>query len=338
MNKAQKIAAFDLNGLAQHPGVYGLPFDSEESLIHLLPVPWEVTVSYGSGTADGPAAILEASRQVDLYDPRYPEGWKSGLFMHPISEEWAAKSVSLREKAETYISALEEGRELSEIAQEINTASQALNQWVDEQVSALLKAGKKVVLVGGDHSTPLGTLRAHKAHHGDFGLLHIDAHADLRPAYEGFTYSHASIMYNALQEGLFTHMVSVGLRDFCHQEAALLKDDPRITAFTDRDLQRGQFEGESWKAQCDRIVAHLPSKVYLSFDIDGLDPALCPTTGTPVAGGFTTEQVIYLVDAVLESGRTLIGFDLVEVAPGPTEWDANVGARLLYALCLRLTQ
>ena len=114
-----------------------------------------MTVSYGSGTANGPAAILEASRQVDLYDPRYPDGWKSGLFMHPISEHWSRVSTELRTKAEAYISALEEGTELTAIAQEINEASAALNEWVHREVAALLAAGKKVVLVGGDHSTPL---------------------------------------------------------------------------------------------------------------------------------------------------------------------------------------
>ena len=108
----------------------------------------------------------------------------------------------------------------------------------------------------------------------------------------------------------------------------------RISVFFDRDLKQAQFQGSTWAAQVDLIVAALPQKVYLSFDIDGLDPKLCPHTGTPVAGGFEVEHILFLVEQVIASDRHIIGFDLNEVAPGPEgDWDANVGSRLLYRLC-----
>lgn len=339
MSKAEKISAFDPNGLASHDGLYGLPFTAEESDIHILPVPWEVTVSYQSGTAAGPEAILEASKQVDLYDPIYPDGWKRGLFLVDAPEGLRESSDALRARAEGYLEALEQdavsATEEADLA-EINAACAKMNEQVEAGISAILQQGKRAVLLGGDHSTPLGAYRAFKKHYGSFGLLHIDAHADLRPAYEGFTYSHASIMYNALEEELAQSLTMVGIRDYCHQEAELMASDTRIHAFYDRDLKRGGFAGETWAQQVAKMVATLPEKVVLSVDIDGLDPALCPNTGTPVPGGFSMEAIIYLVDQVVGSGRTLVGMDLVEVAPGADEWDANVGARLLYALANRL--
>ena len=94
-----------------------------------------------------------------------------------------------------------------------------------------------------------------------------------------------------------------------------------------------QYEGDTWKHIPDDIVNQLPQKIFLTFDIDSLDPKLCPNTGTPVHGGFETEQVYYLLRKMLEGGRQFIGFDLVEVGNGETDWDANVGARVLLKLC-----
>jgi agmatinase len=253
---------------------------------------------------------------------------------------WKKLGEELRENALEFLNALEldeVGAEEQALQDRINDKCTAYHLWVEQQIGALLKKGKKAILLGGDHSTSLGAIRAHKAAFGDFGILQIDAHADLRPAYEGFTYSHASIMYNVLKEKMASSLTIVGLRDYCHQEAELIASDERIHAFTDKDMKAAQFEGKTWSNICGDIVATLPQQVYLSFDIDGLDPALCPNTGTPVPGGMKLEEVLYLVDAVLASGRTLIGFDLVEVGPGEDEWDANVGARALYSLSNRLS-
>jgi len=191
-------------------------------------------------------------------------------------------------------------------------------------------------LVGGDHSGPLGFFKAIGEKHGDFGILQIDAHLDLREAYEGFNYSHASIMFNALSEiPQLTRLVQVGIRDFGGDEMEYLKKfNDRIKVYFDKEIRNRQYEGETWKLIVDEIVENLPPKVFISFDIDGLDRKLCPFTGTPVPGGFELEQVFYLFSKVAKSGRAIIGFDLNEVGiGGDTDWDANVGARVLYKLC-----
>jgi agmatinase len=200
-----------------------------------------------------------------------------------------------------------------------------------------MKQGKLVGLVGGDHSIPLGFLRALCEKYDRFGILQIDAHADLRKAYEGFAYSHASIMYNALKVPAVNRLVQVGIRDICEEEEKVMQRAMgRVVTFYDDDIKSQQYEGKTWTSICDEIINTLPDLVYISFDIDGLDPKLCPSTGTPVAGGLEFDQAKYLITKLVHSGRKIIGFDLCEVAPGPTEWDANVGARMLYHLCNRM--
>ena len=339
MDLKDKISAFDPNGIGDANGnIYGLPFDTNEAKLVILPVPWEVTVSYQAGTASAPEAILEASCQVDLFDPFVTNAWKLGIAMQDINKDIKEKSNLLRLSAEEYIQKLSEGFNPEEnaallaIRNEINLAGQELNLWVKNESIKLMDQNKVVALLGGDHSTPLGLIQALAEKNSSFGILHIDAHADLREAYEGFEYSHASIMFNAIKIPQITHLVQVGIRDYCEAELNLIQSDKRITTFFDRDLKHQQYEGSSWSTLCDQIIDTLPEKVYLSFDIDGLDPKLCPNTGTPVPGGLELEQSIYLVEKLVYSGRTIIGFDLNEVAPGDDEWDANVGARLLYKL------
>jgi agmatinase len=336
-SKDEKIAQFDPNGLAAPGVLYGLPFDEADAEVVVFPVPWEVTVSYSSGTASGPAAVLEASAQVDLYDPRTPEAWKMGLWMAPLSLKWHEKSDRNRERAVEYLEMLGQdsvGKRGAKLLAKVNEACEEMIEWVEISTEAYLTAGKLVALLGGDHSTPLGYLRALGKKHGSFGVLQIDAHMDLRKAYEEFTYSHASIMYNALQTGFISHLVQVGIRDYCQEEVDFAASDSRVVVHYDRDMKQASYSGETWAQRVAKIVADLPEKVYLSFDIDGLDPKLCPNTGTPVAGGLEAEQVLFLVEAVIDSGRTIIGLDLNEVAPGSEgDWDANVGARMLYRLC-----
>lgn len=339
MNLNEKIANFDPNGMGDTNGnIYGLPFDTNEANLIIIPVPWEVTVSYQAGTAAAPVAILEASYQVDLFDPFVKDAWKLGISMKEVNLDVQNRSKLLREKAEYYIGQLadgvneEENPALKTLCTEINRACNENNQWVKLESLALLNQKKLVAVLGGDHSTPLGLMQALAEKFPGFGILHIDAHADLREAYEGFEFSHASIMFNAIKIPQISHLVQVGIRDYCEAEFRLIESDKRITTFFDRDIKHQQFEGTNWDSICDRIIDTLPEKVYLSFDIDGLDPKLCPNTGTPVPGGLELEQALYLIEKLVYSGRTIIGFDLNEVAPGNDEWDANVGARLLYRL------
>ncbi|MEN9348512.1 MAG: Agmatinase [Bacteroidota bacterium] len=339
MTKQEKIDSFNPNSAGlKDSNIYGLPFSNEESDIILIPVPWEVTVSYGSGAAQGPEHILEASYQVDLYHPQFPSLWKKGIGFQDIPEDMLMRSTALRQKATQIIEMWEDGMdvpnhpEAQAMQAEINKACEDMNAWVEKQVNHWRSKGKLVGLVGGDHSTPLGFFRANAQSNPGYGILHIDAHMDLRIAYEGFTYSHASIMYNAMKLPEIGKLVQVGLRDFCEEEVTVAANDERIAYYTDRQLRHAQFEGKNWKQQVDDIIALLPKDVHISFDIDGLDPTLCPNTGTPVPGGLSYEEAIYLLTRVGEE-RNVISFDLVEVAPGDDDWNGNVGARLLFHLC-----
>ncbi len=339
MSKKEKIKLFDPNGYSTSEALFGLPFTREESQVWVLPVPWEVTVSYEAGTAKAPEAVKKASLQVDLYDPFLQYSWKRGVYMLEVSKQIEKRSHVYRTKAEVYLDGLFKGAPDVDLLREINKASKEMVHWVKQESTKALNAGKELILLGGDHSTPLGFIQALAARFESFGILQVDAHADLRKAYEGFTYSHASIMYNALALPQVERLVQVGIRDYCEEEAQYIEESQgRVCTFFDRDIKQKQFGGVSWADQCTEIVAQLPAKVYLSFDIDGLDPKLCPNTGTPVAGGFEVEEVLYLLERVVESGREIIGLDLNEIAPGEDEWDANVGARLLYRLSNIMTR
>jgi agmatinase len=342
MSKASKIKSFDPNSPGDaNAQMYGLPFTCEEADIVLVPVPWEVTTSYGGGTSQGPAAIFDASFQVDLFHPEFPRLWKRGIAMDELPKALLHQSDALKKQAKRVIDLLVEGGSKKDEAHAakalklINEECAVMNKWVEERTSLWLDQGKLVGLVGGDHSTPLGYFRALARRHRSFGILHIDAHMDLRNAYEGFTFSHASIMHNALGLKQLTKLVQVGIRDFCAEEnEVIIQHGDRINVVRSADIRRQQYEGVTWKEQCDAIIRALPQAVHISFDIDGLDQTLCPNTGTPVPGGLAFEEATYLLSRLAASGKKIIGFDLVEVSPGKQdEWDANVGARMLWHLC-----
>ncbi|MEO6820224.1 MAG: agmatinase family protein, partial [Ginsengibacter sp.] len=332
------LSNFDPNSVGNpNNNIFGLPFTEENAQLILLPVPWEVSVSYKAGTARAAEHIFKASFQVDLIDDDIEDGWKRGFFMREMDKNVLQKSDYLRKEAELYINYITEGEEVAKnkfmckVLKELNEGAVFLNQWVYEQTKELLDAGKMVGLVGGDHSTPFGFYRAIGEKFGDFGVLQIDAHADLRPAYENLNYSHASIMYNALQENKhIAKLVQIGVRDYSLGEKQFINDsNGRITTFFDKDIKERQYEGETWQTIVADIINELPQQVFISFDIDGLDPKLCPNTGTPVQGGFDVQQVYYLFKKILKSGRHIIGFDLNEVGISTNEWDENVGARIL---------
>jgi agmatinase len=341
MTKQQKINAFDPSqpGLADQ-SIFGLPFTSEESEIIIIPVPWEVTVSYGAGASEGPAAILDASFQVDLHHQEFPELWKLGMYLdlNEQTQQWASDSAKYKSLAQPIIQALESGEKINDnpsLQSDLDTINEIcanLHEQVKARVLYWTGKGKKVALLGGDHSTPLGYYEALATQYDNFGILHLDAHMDLRIAYEGFTYSHASIMYNALKIPQISRIVQVGIRDFCEQEVEIALKD-RVLVHTDIDLKAETFAGMSWEQQCDKVIASLPQKVAISFDIDGMYPWYCPNTGTPVPGGFSFEQAAFLLSRLAESDKEIIGFDLVEVAPGNDDWDGNVGARMLFHMC-----
>lgn len=310
----------------------------------LIPVPWEATVSYRAGTAGGPQAILDASRQVDLFDRETGRPYAGGIAMLPIPDEIAEWNRQARDAARPII---ECGGADQIIASgvddiqgrlgEVNRIGGMVNSWVHSQACEWLDRGRIVGVVGGDHSSPFGLIRALAERGPGLGVLHIDAHADLRKAYEGFEWSHASIFHNVLERipGV-SRLVQVGIRDFAEGENSCIESNAaRIRTHFEADLRGRMAAGETWMDLVREIVGFLPQEVYVSFDIDGLDPALCPNTGTPVPGGLSFAEACLLLGAVTDSGRRIAGFDLCEVAPDPegrNDWDANVGARILYKL------
>ncbi len=318
-------------------GIYGLAFTPEESRVVLVPVPWEATVSHGSGTAGAPAAILAASQQVDLQDRETGRPHEAGIAMLPVPEHVWERSRAARRRALPVIEADGPGddADLARAADDVNAACEWMNGWVREQVTLWLGAGKIVGVVGGDHSVSYGAICAVAERHPGLGILHIDAHADLRQTYQGLRWSHACVMGNVVQDVAgVSRFVQVGVRDYCDEEAAVIERQPdRLRTYFDADLRRQIHDGGSWGPIAGRLVADLPAQVYVSLDIDGLDPSLCPHTGTPVPGGLSFAEVSTLLRCVAESDRRIVGFDLTEVAPeagGHSDWDASVGARMLY--------
>jgi agmatinase len=327
--------AFDPNAAAAaDSGVFGLPHTPDEARVVLIPVPFEATTSYGGGTADGPRTLLEASKQVDLFDLDTGKPYEAGISM--LEEPATIRNLNDRAKNLATPIIVAAGRDERGSLPEINRLCAEMNGWVRETTAAWLARGKIVGTIGGDHSTPFGAIEAYAERFPGMGVLHLDAHADLRAAYEGFEWSHASIMFNVVERlAKVSKLVQVGIRDFCEEEHQLIAgSNGRIVTHFDAALAEARFEGETWGQQVRRIVQDLPKDVYLSFDIDGLEPTLCPNTGTPVPGGLSFQMACALVAGVVKSGRRIVGFDLNEVAPGPDgdEWDGNVGARLLYKM------
>ncbi|MBK9293524.1 MAG: agmatinase family protein [Oligoflexia bacterium] len=330
---------FDPNGPASDKdGIFGLNYTINESKLVLLPVPWEVTTSYGGGTSQGPRAIFKASKQIDLYDLELGSFYKYGICMDKMPADILKLNKSAKSQAQKIlkVGGIAKTLALKTALKEVNQASIKVNEYVYKKTRSFLAEDKIVGLIGGDHSTPYGSIQAYLEKYPQMGILHIDAHADLRKAYEGFEFSHASIMYNVVRNLNPAKLVQVGIRDFCEEEFNFIKSSGgKIKTYFDEDLAKQKFSGSSWLSICEKIISDLPKEVYISFDIDGLDPKLCPNTGTPVPGGLEFQEALMFIKMVAKAGKKIVGFDLNEVSPGTSkdEWDANVGARMLFKLC-----
>jgi len=333
---------FDPDAAATGDGLFGLSTPVDRAGLVVIPVPFDATTSYRPGTAAGPAAVLDASRQVDLEDLQFGPVWKAGIAMLPIPRELGALSRRARTAAEPIIRAggVQKGhRAHAKALAVVDAASERVNRHVAREASRILDRGAIPALLGGDHASPFGLIERLSKEHPGLGILQIDAHADLRDRYEGFAWSHASIFHNVLTRlpGV-ARLVQVGVRDFGAREREFLRrSQGRVRCFYDQEMRDRQASGgsrNSWSAICREIVKALPGRVHISFDIDGLTPDLCPNTGTPVPGGLAFPEVCHLLNALARSGRRVVGFDLCEVAParGDGEWNANVGARVLYKL------
>lgn len=313
---------------AQTGGLFDCGADARDAAVVVIGVPWEPSVSYRRGASQTPGRIARASQQVDLHSELLGRSFGAEAALS-LREDW----LRLNHHA---CAAAARGD-----CAAVNAASAQLNAELAADCAALHASGRAAGVLGGDHSAAYGAIAASAAAHGargGIGVLHIDAHYDLRAAYQGFAHSHASIMHNVLETvPAVQRLVSVGVRDYSSCERERAEKDARVQSFRERELRAALYRGRTWADICGQIIEALPARVHISFDIDGLDPALCPHTGTPVPGGLAFGEAAFLLDAVAASGRRVVGFDLCEVAPNPRdpedEWDLNVAARLLHQLC-----
>ncbi|HUG36369.1 MAG TPA: agmatinase family protein [Candidatus Limnocylindrales bacterium] len=326
---------------APDSGLFGLTLLPEECAVHVLPVPFDATASYRKGAWRAPEAILRASRQVDLFDLATGKPYEAGICLlegDGRAAEWNREASELAGEVIAAAGVVAGNPRLERALERVNAIQGELNTWVRERTTAVLDDGRLPAILGGDHSAPFGAIEACAERSENLGILHFDAHADLRHAYEGFEWSHASIMDNVARRlPRVSTLLQVGLRDLSEEEhAAIEGSGGRIRAVLERDWSSARLEGRNLRELARDAIASLPSEIYVSFDVDGLDPALCPRTGTPVPGGLSWSEAMLWLEELARSGRRVVGLDLCEVNPGPPaeedSWDAIVGARLLYRL------
>jgi len=243
----------------------------EDALFHIIPVPFEKSVSYGTGTAKGPRAILESSQQLELFDGRSIPA-EHGIYTHPV--------MDCESDAET-------------VLQNISAA-----------VTRVLTMDKIPVLLGGEHTVSVGAFRAIKNQCGNVGIVQFDAHADLRNTYEGTGYSHACVMHRALD--LNFPIFQIGVRSLSHAEH-LLREKLNIGHLDAAAIHKNGIPANI-------LPPDFPGKIYITFDVDALDPSIMPATGTPEPGGLYWYQSLQILETIME-GREVIGLDVVELAP-----------------------
>jgi agmatinase len=256
-------------------------FSSQEnSRVAIVPVPYEATVSYGRGTSGGPAAILEASQQVELFDEElWIEPYKVGIH--------TAEAVHM---------------------DTVTGDTEKPFDQLKQAITPIIEFNKFPIVIGGEHSLTLGAVNACVDRYPDLSILQIDAHADCRESYEGNPYSHASVsyhLYKALPQPLITQ---VGIRNISAGEVEWMeREKPRINIFWARHQDKWNFQ---------EIINTLSDNVYLTIDIDGLDSTIMPATGTPEPGGMTWYQLMELIKQLCIK-KNVVAADLVEFSPMP---------------------
>jgi agmatinase len=268
---------------------------ADQAAFHVIPVPMETTVSYGAGTAQGPRAILEASDQLENFDGRGCPGDR-GIHTQPMVMPGAGAAT------------IEE-------------------RWLDAIEAAVARAlgcGAVPAVLGGEHTVTQAAARAYRAAGQTIGFIHIDAHADLRDTYDGSRYSHACVMRRVHELGF--PIVQLGTRAYCLEERDYRAANPETIWAYDADTM------VAGKLPLDWIPKSFPQDVFITFDLDGLDPSIMPATGTPVPGGLGWYDALNLIETVA-ARKTVVGFDVVELAPlSGMAYPDFTAARLVYAL------
>ena len=263
----------------------GLPESDEAADVVILSVPYELTTSYGQGTCGGPKAALQASSQVELYDPLLPEDLPCGFILH-TAQPWDGEGGSLEDQLA------------------------GITNYVSQYGSAF------PVILGGEHGMLPAILRSvsERVDLSDLTLIQIDAHADLRDELEGDSNSHACAARRSLDLGV-GKILQIGIRAFAREEAAFVADDGRVESWLARDILN-PCGGEATWLKWLNTLSELEGPVWLTLDIDGLDPAYVPTTGTPVPGGLAFWQVVETIETISAAPSVKwIGADVNEIVP-----------------------
>lgn len=271
----------------------GKEADPDTAQVLIIPAPYQGSVSYGKGTARGPEALFQASQQVEQFEPE--------LGFRPcrigISGIPPLKIQKLK-------------------------PAQAVKK-VENAVRMALKKGKKPVMIGGEHSLSSGAIKATKEFYPDLSVLHLDAHADLRNEYHGTPYSHACIMRRVLE--MDVPFVSVGIRSLSQEEWDLIQEKKLRVYFSHK---LASISG--WQ---ELVARELSEKIYITLDIDVLDPSEIPGTGTPEPGGLNYRELLSLIKAIAHSKKQVVGMDLMELAPIKGEQISEfTSARILYQM------
>jgi agmatinase len=307
-------------GSCFHPGVLSFYFETDKSMNSIplnffgldlkycdykksryvvLPVPYDSTVSYRTGSREGPFAILTASRQVELFDPK-------------LKKEIHLPGIFTADPVETDTRGPKE-----------------MNQRLFKIASKFVRDGKFLLSLGGEHSISSALIQAVKTRHKKVSVLHVDAHLDMRDSWQGSPYSHASVIRRVQEMGIKT--VSVGIRNISHEEHNYLSKN-HFPVFTAEQICLSG--DDDWMEE---VSDGLTEQVYLSIDIDGFDPAFAPGTGTPEPGGLDWYQITKLLNLLAEN-HTIVGADIVEVLPIAGQAVTEFLAAKLAARIIALTQ
>lgn len=269
-------------------GEDGLCLDYDKAKIAILPVPYDGTSTWIKGADKGPAALIDASGALEMLDiESRTDVSKQGIFTLDAVQE--------------------------------NSTPEAMSDAVEQAMSQLLHDGKFPVLIGGEHSVSIGAFRAMAKHYGEVTFLQFDAHADLRPSYEGSAFNHACAMYQAKQYG---KIVQVGIRSMCEEESVHAKDQRMFFRYQIR-------QKPNWQAE---VLKQLSRKVYITIDLDVFDPSIMPSTGTPEPDGLLYHEVLSMIRQVAAQ-HEVVGLDVVELCPNANNKAPDfLAAKLIYQI------
>jgi len=305
--------------------IFGTPVNYIKSKIVILPIPFDGTSSYRKYSQNAPYKILEASNQVDLFDIDFGNLYRRNVYMEKISP--------LIIKINNYILSIQKKFFTSfDSAEKINSIMSANNNFIYKWTLNALNADKIPILLGGEHSIIFGAIQAcfnvYKSR--ELSILHFDAHSDMRLNYDGFNYSHASIINN-IQNRISTpkRIIQVGIRDVSYSEYKQIQLSNEIYSFLDKDIRKYKLLG-SFDVLSEDIIEKLGDLIYITIDIDGLDIPYCSNTGTPVPGGLNFDHIIHILSNIKKKKKRIIGADICETSSSTL--DSIVSMRLLYKL------